>query len=379
MTARQTAEAIAREAIASIDLRARVRAAITDLDSVVVAAVGKAAPAMARAAMDVLEVTRSVVVAPDGTDALGLDVLRAAHPIPDERSVAAANALLDVARDAPLLLALVSGGASALACAPVPSVTLAEKQAVVRVLLASGAAIADVNLVRRHLSRIKGGGLAAVAQRTRALIVSDVLFGDAADVGSGPASEARSELEAARATLARYAPELTYLGERMVAPPAASSTSIIVASPADLVTAAAQIARARGYAVTVLPPSLSAADDLGREYAARELPRRHVVLRVAEPSVVLPTVHGRGGRAGRVALVAWSRGLRDGVALGCVASDGVDGTSGAAGAIVEGITHEGQHALGAFDDAPFLRSRGVAVTTGPTGTNLLDLHVLVRD
>lgn len=371
------AEAIAREAIASIDLGARVRAAVADIrEPVVLAAVGKAAPAMARAAMEVLQVTRSVVVTNDGTDALGLAVLRAAHPIPDARSVAAAEALLELARDAPLLLALISGGASALACAPVQGVTLADKQRVVRTLLASGAPIADVNCVRRHLSRIKGGGLAALARRTRTLIASDVLFGVPSDVGSGPSVQAPSDLERARSTLMRYAPDLANLASRMTESRIVSGTVTVVAQPEDLAQAAAEIAQRRGYSVTVLEATMAPADDLATHYAGRALTPGTALVCVAEPSVVLPEVHGRGGRAGRVALGAWTRGLPSGVTLACIASDGVDGTSGSAGAVVGGVV-DGRAALEAFEDGPFLRAHGAAVDLGPTGINLVDLHVLV--
>lgn len=364
------AEAIAREAIASIDLGARVRAAIGDLRGpVVVCAVGKAAPVMARAVDR--EVTRRCVVTTDGTDALGLEVLRASHPIPDERSVAAADALLDAARDAPLLLALISGGASALACAP--TTTLAEKQTIVRALLESGASIREVNLVRRHLSRIKGGGLAAVARTTHAVIVSDVIGGQPWDVGSGPASRAPDDVAEARAVLERHALKT----HGLVPSPAVQATSTIVARPEDLADAAANVLRRRGYGVTLLPPTMDPADDVAREYL-RPLPPRTALVRVAEPSVKLPARHGRGGRAGRVALVAWTLGLPEGVTLACIASDGVDGSSGAAGAIVRGRI-EGQQALDAYDDAPFLRAHEAAIDLGPTGQNLCDLHVMLRD
>jgi glycerate 2-kinase len=366
---------IARGAIASIDLAARVRTAVVDVDDhVVVAAVGKAAPAMARAAIDVLKVERYVVVAPDGTDARGLDVLRASHPIPDERSVIAANALLDVARDANLL-ALISGGASALACLPVEGISLDEKRLIVRTLLESGAPIQEVNLVRRHLSRIKGGGLAAVARTTRALIVSDVLFGSASDVGSGPASQAPDDLEEARAAIGRY-PSLARFADRMIASPRVNATSRLIASPDDLANAAAEHARARGYAVTILPASMEDADRVAAEYVAMELAPGSAIVRVAEPSVRLPASHGQGGRAGRVALCAWNSGVPDDVALACVASDGVDG-SGDAGAVVSGGI-DARDALFRYDDAPFLRAHGASIALGPTGQNLCDLHVMVR-
>ena len=104
-----------------------------------------------------------------------------------------------------------------------------------------------------------------------------------------------------------------------------------------------------------------------------------VCVRVAEPSVTLAAQVGRGGRAGRLALTTWMRGLPVDVALGCFASDGVDGSSGNSGAIVSGAAPEGaQAALDAFDDGPFLTAHAAAIAAAPSGHNLLDLHVLLR-
>jgi len=145
----------------------------------------------------------------------------------------------------------------------------------------------------------------------------------------------------------------------------------IVARPTDLV---------RGFE-HVLPPSLGSVETLAEEYVtlARTMPRGALYLRVAEPSVVLPAIRGKGGRCGRLALLAWNAGLPDDVELACVASDGVDGSSGTAGACVRGRAPSGaDRALDAFDDAPFLAAHGMSVAGQPSGTNLLDVHVLLR-
>ncbi|MBI2394410.1 MAG: glycerate kinase [Deltaproteobacteria bacterium] len=434
--ARTSAVAIAREAIGAIDVEARVReslasiAPVTATAPIVVAAVGKAAPAMTRGALAALsslalEATRTVVVTADGTDARGLDadprvrLLRAAHPIPDARSVAGADALLEAARGAGTLIALVSGGASALACAPVHGLSLADKQALVAALLDAGAPITDVNLVRRHLSRIKGGGLARAAAPApvHARIVSDVLVslggaggvdrdvvgGAPIDIGSGPAVADPTSGDDARAALARWAPSwLPRVGdllsasrsERDAAPlrDARIDTRIdariearVVASPFDLAEAAAEAARARGLQVIVERPSLDRVDDLAVWYAARArgLAPGTALVRVAEPSVPLPAQRGAGGRAGRLALATWVLGLPDDVELACVASDGVDGSSRAAGACVRGgipgaLRDAARAALERYDDGAFLAQIGRAVAGAPSGTNLLDVHVLVR-
>lgn len=420
----QLATTLAREAIAAVDLRARVAEALElrlrrdeaygRARTIRVVAVGKAAPIMTLGALDALGARASVVrvLTAEGTDARALDgrhpdlvVLRGAHPIPDARSVAGGEALLAaVAGLGPddLVVALVSGGASSLAAAPPAGLALETERAVEDALLRSGAQVSDVNVVRRHLSRVRGGGLAraALPARTCALIASDVLVerggrvspGAPWDVGSGPATPDPTTIDAARAVLARFAPEWLPRVEPFLAttfadfaPEADRVETSIVASPIDLAEACAERARAAGLRTEVLDPSLAPVDALAPEYAARAraLPERSACVRVAEPSVSVPDAHGRGGRAGRLALLAWSSGLPDHVALACVASDGVDGGSGAGGAVITGrLAPERQadarRALEAYDDAPFLAARGAHVAGAPTGTNLLDLHVLVR-
>jgi hydroxypyruvate reductase len=416
--AKSIAESIAREAIAAIDLGARVSASLAPLPppraKVVVVAIGKAAPAMARAAIDrwTTRIDRALVITTDGTDASALDgapvpvdLRRASHPLPDDRSLAAAQAALDLVRgeSKDLTLALISGGASSLVCAPVEGVSLETKRDVVRALLDGGAPISEINLVRRHLSRIKGGGLAraALPGRTLTLVVSDVLVerdgrvevGDAADVGSGPASADPTSVDEARRALERRAPALARAVEGRWTTNLATTEAIarraqtrLVATPLDLADAAASVARSRGLDVEVLPPSLATVDDLAADVVerARTLEKGRAIVRVAEPSVVVPSSArrsvGKGGRAGRLALRVWSLGLPDDVAFACVASDGVDGSSGRAGAIVSGRGPAGvQSALDAFDDGPFLAAHGASIAMPPTGTNLLDLQVLVRD
>ena len=412
--AREIATTIAREAIASIDLAARVKDALAPLPppraKVVVVAIGKAAPVMARAAIDrwATRIDRALVVTTDGTDAsmlagapVPVDVRQAAHPLPDERSVAAAEEALRLVRGEAkdLCLALVSGGASSLVCAPSPGLSLETKRGIVRAMLDSGAPITEVNLLRRHLSRIKGGGLAraALPGRTLALVVSDVLVdrggqvvvGEASDVGSGPASADPTSLDDARAALRRRAPDLAQRVDAAFVTNLSARSAIarraqtrVVATPLDLVAAASSVARRLGFEVEVVPPSLDRADDLAARWVerARVLDRGHALVAVAEPSVVVPANAGKGGRAGRLALRAWSLGLPDDVALACVASDGVDGSSDAAGAVVSGRSPEGADAaLDAFDDAPFLATHGASIASAPSGKNLLDLHLIVRD
>ncbi|MGZ3478643.1 MAG: DUF4147 domain-containing protein, partial [Polyangiales bacterium] len=283
-----TAAEIAQRAIASVDVEARVREALSGVRAEALVAIGKAAPAMAKEA-DV-GASRSCIVTAEGTDPRGLSVMYGAHPSPDERSVRAGQAALSTARDATSLVALISGGASSLACAP--RVELARKKAIADALLDAGAPVTDVNLVRRHLSFLKGGGLArACVGPVRTLIVSDVIDGKPWDIGSGPATPDPTSIDEARAVLMRWAPQFadvplvtTFPAED---PDAARVSSTIIASPNDLVS---------GFA-HVLPASLASVEELAAQYVelARTMPRGSIYVRVAEPSVVLPRERGRGG------------------------------------------------------------------------------------
>jgi len=409
--------------LAELDLAARVTSALPagPLPARIVA-VGKAAPAMAAGAIARWgqAIESCLVVAPDATSIAALAaaakrggierrlrVLRASHPVPDARSVRAARACLEaVASAAPRrVLVLVSGGASALVCAPAAGVSLADKRAVTRALLASGAPVRDLNVVRKHLSRIKGGGLlhAAGTNAVHTLIASDVIGGTAADVGSGPTMPDVSTAAEARRILRRYAPELATLPlQRALAhrsapaardPDPASvrasrSRVEIVASPEAITVAIARLLREAGHAVHVLAPSQASADELASEYIARAARAPQVFVRVAEPSVPVPSRAGRGGRCTHLAaLVAQGLLPQQRVLFAAFASDGVDGRSGTGGAIVdERVASRARRSLGegalaaalaTFDTGTLHRALGTALAEAPSGHNLADVHVLV--
>ena len=387
-------------AVASFDLAAHVAAALAPLECpprVRLIAAGKAAPAMTRGAFSVWNacIERALVVAPDGTPPPPLDarieLLRAAHPVPDARSVFAASRALDLVRGAEVTLVLVSGGASALLCAPHDGVTLATKREVTRALLASGAGIREINVVRRHLSRIKGGGLARAAWPGRiiALLASDVLAGPEEDVptviGSGPTVPDPTTIDDARAILARHgvsAPPPHHETLKRGEPAAALQTSAIVASPgafaAHLAAALAPL-RVRQLEATTRDIHRVAAEYLA--LAAGLLPGEALV-RPAEPSLSVPgSATGTGGRASHLAALV-ACGLPAGVAFLAGATDGVDGTSTAAGASVDATTFTDRAAVDAalrdHATAALHARAGSAIVLGPTGLNFSDVHVLAR-
>jgi len=404
-----------RAALASLDPARLVHDALPPLPPrrarVVVIAAGKAAVPMAQGALARWpdRIDRALVVGVDPIAAWSdprVRALAAAHPIPDERSVVAAEAALALAGDlgaGDLLVALISGGASALLASPAAGLSLEEKQVIVATLLDRGAPIRDVNLVRRHLSRVKGGRLAraAIPARVLTLILSDVIGGEAHDIGSGPTVPDPTTIDDARAVLQRYAPELagaSFLDESLKpttpVPILAAATEVpagvrlrarILVDPGSLAAAVRERLELEGvHAVIEGPDEGDAAAVVERRIArAAALAPGEAVVIACEPTLHLPAQRGHGGRAGWVALAAMRR-LPDDVALLCAASDGVDGSSGGGGARVTRSAADGvpegdiDQALADFDDARIHRALGTQLQGGPTGHNLADVHVLAR-
>jgi glycerate 2-kinase len=340
-------------------------------------------------------------------------VVEAGHPVPDAAGLAAAErtlALADGAGATDLVLVLLSGGASANWIAPAPGLSLAEKQAVTRGLLKSGASITEINTVRKHLSRIKGGRLAARAAPARvvALAISDVPGDDPAVIGSGPTVPDPSTLADARAIVARYRLDLPAAVEGALADARnespkpgnaafARSEYRLVARPADAFRAAAAAVEAAGYACVLLGDRLEGearevANDHARE--ARKLAvagRRGVILSGGELTVTIRG-NGRGGPNQEYAL-ALALGLdgTEGIAALAGDTDGTDGGAGQpddpAGAFVDGTTAARARALG-LDPAAFLADNdstgffarlGDLLTPGPTWTNVNDFRAILVD
>ena len=342
-----------------------------------------------------------------------VEMVEAGHPVPDAAGVAAterALALASAATRDDLVLVLISGGASANWIAPAPGITLAEKQAVTRGLLRSGASITEINTVRKHLSRIKGGRLAARAAPARLVTcaISDVPGDDPAVIGSGPTVPDPTTLSDARAVVGRYGLELPASVARALndpgnespkpGDPAFSGTRWqIVARPADVFAAAAAAVKGAGYDCILLGEQLEGeARHVAVDHArlVRELSasgRRAIVLSGGELTVTI-SGDGRGGPNQEYAL-ALAIAL-DGVAGVCALAgdtDGTDGGAGApddpAGAIVDATTLSRARGLG-LDPALFLANNdstgffarlGDLLTPGPTFTNVNDFRAILVD
>lgn len=339
-----------------------------------------------------------------------IEVVEAAHPVPDAAGAEATARMLELLAglgEGDFVLALISGGASALLCAPVHGVTLAEKQAVNAALLASGAPIGQMNIVRKHLSRVKGGQLAAAAfpARMLALMISDVPGDDPAFIGSGPTVGDGSCPQDALAVLERWqvpvpASVTAALGRASgVIPPGdprlARVTNTICAAPAQSLAAAAELARAAGCEVRILGDALEGeARDVARAQAA--LAQRLQAARAAGAAPLLllsggeVTVTRRGDGIGGpnaefcLALALALDGAPGIHALACD-TDGVDGAAEVAGAVIGPGTLQAARragwdaaaALARNDAHSFFAAIGSQVVTGPTLTNVNDFRAVL--
>lgn len=389
---------------------------LSALRRVLVLGAGKAAAPMARAVEAILgdHIAGGLVVVKDGYGGptRTVRVVEASHPVPDERGQAAALDLRRLAESAgreDLVVFLLSGGASALLPAPAPPVTLADKGRLTQLLLAAGAGISELNTVRKHLSLLKGGQLARAAAPARVLtlVLSDVIGNPLDVIGSGPTApdpstyaqaleilEQRggwgqapaSVVERLEAGARGEIPETPKAGDRLFR----RVTSVVIGDNSLVVDAASARASALGYAPLVLSRALAGeARDAARDFVARgrQLPPPACLIAAGETTVAVRG-QGKGGRCQEFALAAALEiDGAPGLTVLAAGTDGTDGPTAAAGAVVDGGTIrraadlrlDAHSFLAANDSHAFFHSTGELVTTGPTGTNLLDLYLLVVD
>jgi len=433
---RDDARRIADAAIAAADPRAAVlralrlegdvlvvrgeeRIALGEVERVWLIGAGKAAVGMALAAREVLgdRIAGGTLCTRDGYggEVPGIDSWEAAHPVPDTRGLAAAADALAFARAArrrDLVLCLLSGGASALWPAPVEGVSLTDLRAVTGALLRAGATIREMNTVRKHLSRISGGWLARAAYPARVvtLAVSDVVGSPLDVIGGGPTVPDPST----------FADALGVLSAREIAvPPAvtrylqagaagvASETpepgdpcfervsAHVVASNADALRGAAARAERLGYRAEILADDLEGEARRVAHAIARAAIERQRVLASGDAPLALilggettVTVRG-GGTGGRNQELALALALEleghPGIVAATLGTDGTDGPTHAAGGIVDGGTTaraaavhlDSRDHLARNDSTPLLLATGDLLVTGPTGTNVCDVVVLL--
>ena len=379
---------------------------------VVVVGAGKASARMAEAVEAVWGPCEGLVITRYGyaRPCQGIEIVEAAHPVPDQAGAEATQRMLRLLAGlgaGDFVLALISGGASALLVAPSEGVSLAEKQAVNAALLASGAPIGQMNILRKHLSAVKGGQLAAAAfpARMLALMISDVPGDDPAFIGSGPTVGDGSSSAQARAVLERWniaAPDSARAAlarpSGVIAPGDARLARVenrVIAAPAQSLAAAAEMAEAAGCEVRVLGDALEgeARDEAARqaalalsEQAARGAGARPLLLLSGGELTVTRQGEGIGGPNAEFCL-ALALALQGAPGIHAIAcdTDGVDGAAEVAGAIVTPDTLARARAAGldpakalARNDAHgFFGALGDQVVPGPTLTNVNDFRAIL--
>ncbi|MDY0748249.1 glycerate kinase [Paucibacter sp. R3-3] len=339
-----------------------------------------------------------------------IEIIQAAHPVPDAASLAASQRLLDKVSgltEDDLVIALISGGGSALLVSPAPGLTLQDKQAINKALLASGATISEMNCVRRHLSAIKGGRLGAACHPARlvTLLISDVPGDDPIDIASGPTVGDPTTCADALAIIDRFRIEIPPAvrarlenGEAETVKPGdprlANSETRMITAPQIALVAAAQVALDAGITPYILGDSLEGeARDLGlamagiaRQVVVHEQPfKRPCVLLSGGETTVTLTGTGRGGRNVEflLSLAVGLNGLK-GVYAAAGDTDGVDGAEEIAGAVctpdtlarawAQGINPRAS--LDNNDGHGFFQALGDSIVTGPTLTNVNDFRAI---
>nr|WP_049893430.1 DUF4147 domain-containing protein [Halogranum salarium] len=385
---------------------------LTDYDRILVVGGGKAGGGVTTALESVLgdRISGGVVVTRDPEETEYVDVVVGSHPVPNEAGVEGARQILELLADADertLVLGVITGGASALLAAPADGISLADLQQTTTDLLESGAEIDEINAVRKHLSAVKGGQLAREASpaTVAGLVLSDVVGNDLSVIASGPTAPDDSTFAEALDVLNHYgidAPqsvrdrlESGVAGDVSETPRADDPVfervrNYVLADGFTALDAAQSVATARGYETCLLSSRIRG--------EAREAAKSHVAVGeevvatgnpVETPAVILAggettvTVRGdgSGGPNQEFALAAALELGESGTVLGAVDTDGRDGGVDVAGALVDGETVDdvtaAREALATNDAFPYLDERGAIVRTGPTGTNVNDLRVLV--
>lgn len=418
----------ARLQVSSGAIRAGRRAIALDrVERVGIVAIGKAAPAMAEAVPDAIKdkMTFGIIVTKKGyaRDVDGFDVREAGHPVPNRASIRATDEVVELVSELTeedLLLVLISGGASALLCSPVSEVGLNDTVALTKLMLHADMSIQNMNVVRSHISRVKGGRLAVAAAPASVLTLalSDVVGDKLPAIGGGPTVADPSRFKDAISALKKAqiwdrAPESIqeYLeagnrGEIAESPKPGDARlsrafAAVVGGPRTLLRAAARSARNMGLRVRcATKPIEGPVEDLVEKYMARagSMVRsgtgREVFVAVGEPTVEIPQSvsekkgkdkFGKGGRSQHLSLLmAQAMAGDEHMAFLAAGTDGTDGPTDAAGGLVDGNTIaeleakkvDVADAIRRYDSYTALGKIDARIETGPTDTNVTDLHLL---
>ncbi len=377
---------------------------LDNFGDVYVVGAGKATAAMADALCKIIKVRGGAINVPYGAAASEIETMRASHPVPDENGVKGAEKIIDIVRKAKkndLVFVLISGGGSALMPLPAKGISLYDKQEATSALLASGASIHEMNAVRKHLSAIKGGQLVRGAKcLVVSLALSDVVGDDLGVIASGPTFPDQSTFADAMRIVKKYgikgaAAGHIEKGARRLLPetlkqddPAfARVHNFIIGNNAMACKGAASYLRRNGREVSYLGSAFGGeARDLGRRFAhlASGMPEGSAIVAGGEATVRLGSKkHGKGGRNQEAAL-AYAIVSGNKITAAFMGTDGIDGNSDAAGAIISQQSAAtakkiGRRHLAVHDSYHALKEMNSLIFTGLTGTNVNDIAVLVAD
>ena len=410
-TARDRIESWFRTGLEAVDPVSVTREALRELEpgegKLIVLSIGKAAVAMATAAQEVLgdRIDSGLIVAKQGQVTEEVDrftAIEAGHPIPDEQSLRAGETVLELVSNLSsndTVIALISGGGSALLECPIEDISLMDMQVTTELLMYAGAGIYELNTVRKALSAIKGGGLRRAIGDARCLtfMLSDVVGNDHTVIASGPTIPGPSNRGQAWQVIEDFKiqqqiPETVRLALTNDAPPwpdidTSHDHRQVIADNTTLVTAVRNAAEQDGLrTIHVFRQWRDDAHDLAHRVLddARNVGEDIDLLIGGGEATSVVRGNGLGGRNTEMALVA-ALHLRpnEGWTIASLASDGDDGNSGAAGAIIDAATIDDKNiaeaALRISDSAGYLQKRGALVVTGQTGTNVNDVYIAVRN
>ncbi|MGC9307855.1 MAG: glycerate kinase type-2 family protein [Thermoplasmatota archaeon] len=375
---------------------------LASIADVYVIGFGKASVGMARAVETLLPVTDGLIISTGEADLEYIGVRQGDHPLPSQRNVEATRELLDLLDQAgpdDLVIGLISGGGSALLCQP--SISLEAMREVTRRLMQAGCTIQELNTVRKHLSAVKGGQLAARCQaRILSLVISDVIGDPLAFIASGPMAPDPTTYTDARDVLKKYELwrdgevmrhiESGCHGDQMETPARLENVDhVIVANNERACRHACTAAQRKGYHCDVASTTLSGeARQVGRDVAryVKLLPREHAAVVFGGETTVTVNGNGSGGRNQELVLGALEEIVGERLVLLSCGTDGVDGSSPAGGAIADGDTLQRAHqenldpaaALRENDSYGFFDALGDAIMTGPTGTNVMDIQIIIK-
>ena len=424
----ETARTLFKAALEAVDPRRavqRYQSTISDIlkqgdyRTLLVAGFGKAAGAMAAAMAEQFgeSISRGIVITPYGhcpeTGTIQkIELYEGGHPVPDENGLAGTAELVQLLKGSDehtLIVCLISGGGSALLVSPYKGISLTEKKQVTTLLLKAGAGIGEINTVRKHLSSVKGGRLAEISCPARmvSLILSDVVWDELDIIASGPTAPDDSTFNDAIQVIDKYRLDATVpatviefltMGSKGLNPETPKQgnkifegvDNIIIASNRIALEAARAEAEQLGYPAEILTSELTGeAREAGRWLAQKALSmKRSACLISGGETTVTVTGSGTGGRNLELAL-AFAMAIQDapGITLLSAGTDGKDGSADAAGAIVDGGTIARARSRGVNPEAyladndsyNFFKEVGGLLVTGPTGTNVMDVQIIIVD